>query len=62
MELSSTAYENVFAGVTDELVRRFGNTFSREQVETVVRQGRAQMEAGSHNPEFIPSQIGRAHV
>ncbi|MGO0576949.1 arsenate-mycothiol transferase ArsC [Ornithinimicrobium panacihumi] len=57
MELSSTVYESVFARVTDQLVHRFGNTFSREQVETVVRQGRAQMEAGSHHPEFIPSLI-----
>lgn len=57
MELSSNVYERVFARVTDQLVHRFGNTFSRDQVQAVVRQGRSEMEAGSHHPEFLPALV-----
>lgn len=57
MDQGNTMYDRVIARVTDDLVDRFSDTFDRPTVEAVVARTRAELEATSHHPEFVPALV-----
>lgn len=54
MDVSKQVYENAFRRITRDLARRYGGTFSPEEVAEVVAMGRAELEPRSRHPEFVP--------
>lgn len=57
MELNGRAYERSMSRVLDELVERYSDGFSREEVAAVVARGRADLERAGKHAEFIPSLV-----
>lgn len=49
--------DRVIARITEDLVERYADTSSRQQVEAVVTQARRQLESTTHHPEFVPSLV-----
>lgn len=57
MDQANTLCDRVIGRVTDDLADRFSGTFDRATVESVVAQARAELEATSHHPEFVPALV-----
>lgn len=57
MDRTGSAYTDVMARVTQDLVARYRDTFEPETVVEVVTQVRAALEATTRHPEFVPALL-----
>ncbi|WP_370894592.1 three-helix bundle dimerization domain-containing protein [Janibacter sp. GXQ6167] len=58
--LSHESFDHVFAHIARDLAARYEGVVPAERVEAIVQDARAELEPGSHHPEFLAGLVEHA--
>lgn len=55
--LSPETTEHVHDHIADDLVARYGDHISRDEIVRIIEEQRSELEPGNHHPEFCPDLV-----